>query len=136
LDSLARNVRELQPLVRLLHWWFQSGGTQPALQSRLQRKWSTGQISRRGDAYLRMLLTHGARSVIHAATMKKRAGYPLDPLRTWALNLEARTHRNKAVCALANKLARICYAALRDGVPYGTAHIERKLEHTPFKRAG
>lgn len=94
-----------------------------------------GRISKLGDVYLRMLLTHGARSVIHAATMKQRAGHPLDRLRSWALEIEARSNRNKAVCALANKMARICYAALRDHEPYGPAKLERKIEHTAFKRA-
>jgi transposase len=93
-----------------------------------------GRISKRGDVYLRVLLTHGARSVIHAATMKKRAGHPLDPLRTWALGVEARSNRNKAVCALANKMARICYATLRDHEPYGN-FPERKFEQTAYKRA-
>ena len=77
-----------------------------------------GRISKRGDRYIRMLFTHGARSVLRAATIAQRQGKPLDPLRTWAVALQARTHRNKAVCALANKLARICYAVLRDSVPY------------------
>ena len=81
-----------------------------------------------------MLLTHGARSVIHAATMKRRAGRPLDRLRAWVLDIEARSNRNKAVCALANKMARICYATLRDHEPYGATKLERKLEHTAFKR--
>jgi transposase len=94
-----------------------------------------GRISKLGDSYLRVLLTHGARSVIHAATMKRRAGRPLDRLRSWALELEARGNRNKAVCALANKMARICYATLRDQEPYGAAKLERKLEHIAFKRA-
>ncbi len=40
-----------------------------------------GRISKRGDAYLRMLLIHGARSVLwHAKRMKHR-----DRLRSWAL---------------------------------------------------
>jgi transposase len=94
-----------------------------------------GRISKLGDVYLRVLLTHGARSVIHAATMKRRAGHPLDRLRTWALDIEARSNRNKAVCALANKMARICYATLRDHEPYAAADLERKLQHTAFKRA-
>jgi transposase len=84
--------------------------------SGLQRR--LGCISKRGDHYLRKLLTHGARSLLLAATIQQRKGLPLDPLRTWALAVQARTHRNKAVCALANKLARICYAVLRDQVPY------------------
>lgn len=38
---------------------------------------------------------------------------------TWALTLHARSNHNKAACALANKLTRICYATLRDATPYG-----------------
>jgi transposase len=44
-----------------------------------------GRISKRGDRYLRMLLTHGARSVLRAATAAQRVGRPLDGLRQWAL---------------------------------------------------
>ena len=69
-----------------------------------------GGISKRGDRYLRMLLTHGARSVLRAATVAKRLGRPLDRLKTWALEVQARTNHNKATCALANKLARIAWA--------------------------
>jgi transposase len=86
-----------------------------------------GRISKRGDRYLRMLLTHGARSVLQAANLAQRCQRPLDPLRTWALAVQARTHRNKAVCALANKLARICYATLRDAKPYHGTRTARKL---------
>jgi transposase len=69
-----------------------------------------GRISKRGDCYLRMLLTHGARSVLRAATVARRAGRPIDRLKTWALEVQARTNHNKAACALANKLARIAWA--------------------------
>jgi len=69
-----------------------------------------GGISKRGDRYLRMLLTHGARSVLRAATLARRAGRPVDRLKTWALEVQARTNHNKATCALANKLARIAWA--------------------------
>ena len=78
-----------------------------------------GRISKRGDRYLRMLLTHGARSVLRAAHVALTAGKTLDGLRTWACALSGRVHHNKAACAVANKLARICYAVLRDAVPYG-----------------
>jgi len=65
-----------------------------------------GRISKRGDAYLRMLLIHGARSVLyHAKRMKHR-----DRLRSWALRLERKLGHNKAAAALANKLARITWA--------------------------
>ena len=77
-----------------------------------------GRISKRGDRYLRMLLTHGARSVLRAATVAQRCGRPLDPLRQWGLNVQSRSNHNKATCALANKLARICFATLRDQEPY------------------
>jgi transposase len=110
--------------------WF---GLTPKEHSSGQRR-RLGRISKRGDVYLRTLLTHGARSVIHAATMKQRAGRPLDPLRIWALAVEARSNRNKAVCALANKMARICYATLRDHEPYGAVPL-RKFEQTPYKRS-
>lgn len=69
-----------------------------------------GRISKRGDRYIRMLLTHGARSILRAASLAHRAGRPLDRLRGWALQVQARTNHNKATCALANKMARIAWA--------------------------
>jgi len=69
-----------------------------------------GGISKRGDRYLRTLLTHGARSVLRAATVARRCGRPLSRLQLWALEVQARTNHNKAACALANKLARIAWA--------------------------
>jgi transposase len=86
-----------------------------------------GRISKRGDAYVRTLLTHGARSVIAAAATKANTGAPLDRLRQWALDLEKRSNRNKAVCALANQMARLCYATLRDHQPYAAARLTREL---------
>ncbi|MGH2626053.1 MAG: IS110 family transposase [Anaerolineales bacterium] len=65
-----------------------------------------GAISKRGDAYLRALLIHGARAVLWAA---KRQSQP-DRLRAWALHLERLRGHNRAVVALANKLARIVWA--------------------------
>ena len=68
-----------------------------------------GRISKRGDVYLRMLLIHGARSVLQAA--KKKA--TPDGLRAWALRLEQRCGHNRAAVALANKMARIVWAVWR-----------------------
>jgi len=65
-----------------------------------------GRISKRGDSYLRMLLVHGARSVLWAA---KNQEHP-DRLRIWALERERARGHNKAAVALANKLARIVWA--------------------------
>jgi transposase len=93
-----------------------------------------GRISKRGDRYLRMLLTHGARSVLRAASVAHATGKQVDDLRHWALNVQGRSNHNKATCALANKLARICYAALRDGEPYtGTVtRMNKKIERTAY----
>jgi transposase len=73
-----------------------------------------GAISKRGDSYLRMLLIHGARSVLCHA---KKTGTH-DRLRTWALDREQRRGHNKAAVALANKMARIVWAVWTKGVPY------------------
>jgi len=96
-----------------------------------------GRISKRGDRYLRMLLTHGARSVLRAASVTRQAGRPLDGLRAWALVVQGRSNHNKAACALANKLTRICYATLRDAAPYGqpSSRPQRKLTRTAYALA-
>jgi transposase len=64
-----------------------------------------GRISKRGNTYLRMMLTHGARSALLAA---HRAAEP-DKLQCWALRVELRSGHNKATVALANRLARIAW---------------------------
>jgi len=96
-----------------------------------------GRISKRGDRYLRMLLTHGARAVLRSATLARQAARPLDGLRQWITNVEARSNHNKAACALANKLARICYACLRDGTFFDVpvARPQKKFERTAFATA-
>ena len=62
-------------------------------------------MSKRGDAYLRTLLIHGARSVIYRATQKN------DP-DSWLVKLTTRRNANIAAVALANKTARIVWALL------------------------
>lgn len=69
-----------------------------------------GGISKRGDRYVRMLLTHGARAVLARAKQMSAAGQPLNRLQQWAVDLDGRSCHNKATCALANKLARIAWA--------------------------
>lgn len=93
-----------------------------------------GRISKRGDRYLRMLLTHGARSVLRAAKVACGAGKEVHGLRQWALDVQQRSNHNKAACALANKMARICYAALRDKAPFTDAALppSRKLARQTF----
>ena len=63
-------------------------------------------ISKRGDAYLRTLLIHGARAVL------KVAGNKDDPRSRWIQNLCGRRNKNIAAVALANKNARIVWALL------------------------
>lgn len=63
-------------------------------------------ISKRGDRYLRSLLVHGARSVVIQATKKD------DRLSRWINKVKAERGFNKAVVALANKMARIGWAVL------------------------
>jgi len=69
-------------------------------------------ISKRGDAYLRQLLVHGARSAARTAKGKD------DPLSRWIQGLLARRHPNVVSVALANKTARVAWAMLRHGTDY------------------
>jgi len=77
-----------------------------------------GGISKRGDCYLRMLLVHGARSVLFASRRQE------DPerLRAWAMAIEKRSGFNKAAVALANKLARIIWAVWREDEAVYVSH--------------
>jgi transposase len=69
-------------------------------------------ISKRGDAYLRQLLVHGARAVVRTAPKRS------DPLSRWLQKLLARRHTNVVVVALASKTARMAWALLRHDVAY------------------
>ena len=62
-------------------------------------------ISKRGDTYLRTLLIHGARSVMHFAEKKAEPD-------GWLRKLMARRNKNVAAVALADKNARIVWALL------------------------
>ena len=84
-------------------------GLTPGEHSSGDRRFLAG-ISKQGDGYLRMLLTHNARALLRAAAVARRVGRPLDRLKAWALEVQSRTNHNKAACALANKLARIAWA--------------------------
>ena len=73
-----------------------------------------GGISKRGDRYLRTLLIHGGRAVLAAAS---RRGCH-DRLRAWGLEVARLRGHNRAAVAVANKLARICWAVWRHGDRY------------------
>lgn len=77
-----------------------------------------GAISKQGDVYVRMLLTHGARSLVWHA---KAAGRPT-PLQQWAMQTELRRGRNVAAVAVANKLARIVWAVWVQQRPFAADH--------------
>jgi transposase len=82
-----------------------------------------GRISKRGDRYLRCLLTHGARAVLLSAQRTVR----LTPDRAtafqrWAVAVATRRGHNRAAIAVANKLARQIWAVW---------HYDRDFETVP-----
>jgi transposase len=76
-------------------------------------------ISKRGDGYLRGLLIHGARAVIHHIRRRLKAGQPGGNV--WVEQLLGRCHVNETAVALANKMARIAWVVLARNEPYGPA---------------
>lgn len=96
-----KNARQLAAWLGLVPRQHSSGG-KPMLLG----------ISKRGDAYLRTLLIHGARSVIRIAERKA------EDAQNWLMQLIGRRHKNIAVVALANKNARIVWALLSQGRDY------------------
>jgi len=86
-----------------------------------------GRITKQGDCYLRTLLTHGARSVLLQAARSRQNQRSCSGLHKWALEVQRRTNHNKATCALANKLARICFATLRAGRGFDSAQAAQPL---------
>jgi transposase len=102
--ALAAFVGDLRRFPTGRHFASYLGLTPREHSSGLTRR--LGSISKRGDVYLRMLLIHGARSVLVAACRMEAP----DRLRAWALKLQASRGHNKATVALANRLARIAWA--------------------------
>jgi transposase len=95
------NARQLAAYLGLVPRQHSTGGT-PRLFG----------IHKCGDAYLRSLLIHGARSVLRTAPGKD------DDRSRWLMNIAARRHRNVAVVAQANKTARMAWAVLSRGEDY------------------
>ena len=83
-------------------------------------KANLGRITKRGDEYLRTLLIQGAKSAV--MTAHKRA----DKISLWLVQLLARVGWQKAVVALANKNARIVWAALTKGTTFDPNHVSIK----------
>src|ERR1700684_392516 len=78
-------------------------------------------MSKRGDAYLRTLLIHGARSAILAAQRK------LDNTNGWLTNLLHRRHPNIAAVALANKNVRTVWALLAHGREFKADYTRHRI---------
>jgi len=70
-------------------------------------------ISKRGNSYLRRLFIQGARAV-----WVWKDKHPTDPLQRWLSALGSRRHAHVAVCALANKMARIAWAIMTSGADF------------------
>jgi transposase len=82
-------------------------------------------ITKRGDAYLRTLLIHGARSALRCAGEKP------DKLLRWAVKLAERRGIKVAAVALANKMARVIWALLahdREYVPVWSKSMARPAQ--------
>jgi transposase len=72
-------------------------------------KTKLGAITKKGNPYIRKMLVVGARSVLHVAHKRKGA------LAEWIMKMRANKKERVAVVALANKLARICWAIMSSG---------------------
>jgi transposase len=105
--ALAAFVGDVRRFPTARHFASYLGLTPRERSSGEQRR--LGHISKRGDTYLRCLLTHGARAVLRAAHLKASPSR----LHAWALEVERRRGHNIAAIALANKLTRIAWALWR-----------------------
>ena len=99
--SAFKNARQVAAWVGLVPRQHSTGGRQVLLG-----------ISKRGDAYLRTMLIHGARALLQRleSSSDRRLG--------WFAELRRRRGTNVAVVAMANKLARTAWAILRDRSEY------------------
>jgi transposase len=93
-------------------------GLTPREASSGMRRWSGG-ISKRGDVYLRCVLTHGARSVLfNAATARPRAPRPPDPDPTVGRRAGRATRLQQSRQCAGHKLARIIWAVWHRDVDF------------------
>jgi transposase len=96
-----KNGREFAAFLGLVPRQYSTGG-KPKL----------GGISKRGDTQTRTLLIQGAQAAL--SRMHKRN----DRLSLWACKIKERRGHNIATVALANKLARICWAMARNNTAF------------------
>lgn len=100
-----RNGRQLSAWSGLVPRQNSSGG-----KSRL------GKITKRGDSYIRGLMTQGARSTLQSAL--KRQAHQRSRLQQWIVALHARVGYHKTLVAIANKNLRMIWAILAKGEDY------------------
>jgi transposase len=99
-DQFAKG-RQMAASIGLTPRQFSSGGKDRLLG-----------ISKRGDAYLRTILIHGARAtIVHAKNRDDR-------LSIWITDLAKRRHANVAAVALANKTVRMAWAMMQSNSDY------------------
>ncbi len=100
-----RNGRQLAAWAGLVPRQYSTGG-----------KTILGPITKRGDSYLRGLLTQGARSALQVAL--KREPHKRSRLEQWIVALHGRAGYHKTLVAIANKHLRILWAILTKGEDY------------------
>jgi transposase len=106
---------------------FENGRQVSAWLGLVPRQSSTGGkptllgMSKRGDAYLRTLLIHGARSAILAAQRNTQN------TNVWLTNLLTRRHPNIAAVALANKNVRTVWALLVHGREFKADYVPTRM---------
>lgn len=100
-----RNGRQMAAWLGLVPRQSSSGG-----------KKRLGKITKRGDTYLRGLLTQGARSTLQSAL--RRAPDKRSRLQSWIVAVHDRVGYHKTLIAIANKHARILWAILAHGDQY------------------
>ena len=113
-----RNGRQLAAWLGLVPRQMSSGG-----------KERLGAVTKRGDTYLRGLLTQGARSTLRAA--QARAPEKRSRLEQWIIALAQRVGYHKALSAVANKHARIIWAILAKGEDYDPNAWQRHGQPQP-----
>ena len=109
--SCFKNGRQLSAWLGLVPRQHSSGGKEKLLG-----------ISKRGDVYLRTLLIQGARAVFNSklryTTLDQQNKKDYSRFTGWMFSLAERSCHNKTVVAIANKLARVVYAVLRNEDEY------------------
>ena len=98
---LFKNGRQFAAWLGLVPRQYSSGG-----------KNKLGSITKAGDAYLRTMLTQGARSIVFHSKDKN------DAFSLWIQRLIARIGMNKAVIAVAAKQARVMWAMMTKNTHY------------------